>query len=148
MIRNTTRNASVVWLVLKSLLAFVLAMGILSIVCFYGFFALYAIDNKMVNYDINMCEEYYQRRDFVLLCDYMDDYGVAGDELDKYTEAVEGANLRSRYLQWSAAAEQGMDGADQTAQDILAQLKDLADNSQFPENREIFTEFLRELTDS
>ena len=142
---NTTRNAGVVGLIWRCVLAVVLAVMILSVGFFCVFFGFMWHDAESETYEESRCAEYYASGSFDDLCEYLNRFDLVGDDYEKYNEAVEGAILRSEYLQWSAAAEQGMDGAAQKAEEILTQLQVLSEQAKYPENREIFKEFLREL---
>lgn len=144
---NTTRNVSVFGLVLKYFLAFFLGWIILMAVCFYALIALFSLCGASYDYEEDWCDKYYQDRNYADLCELLNQYHLVGDEYEQHYEAVEGAILKSKYLQWSAAAEQGMDGAAQKAEEILTQLQVLSEQSKYPENREIFAGFLRELQD-
>ena len=143
--RNTTRNASFVWLILKGFLVVILVRVILTVAFFFAFFAAIAFDGASYDYEGDRCEDYYQSGDYAGLCEYLNQHNLGGEKFEIYHEAVEGAILRSEYLQWSAAAEQGMDGAAQKAEEILSQLQTLSEQAKYPENREIFAGFLREL---
>lgn len=142
---NTTRNASVIGVILKCFLAIFLAWIILRAVMFYALFGLLALEGGSFGHKQDSFAWYYQTGNYDDLCDYLNQYHLVGDEYEQHYEAVEGAILKSKYLQWSAAAEQGMDGAAQKAEEILTQLQVLSEQAKYPENREIFKEFLREL---
>lgn len=142
---NTTRNASAVGLVWRCILAVVLVVVIFNIGFLCVFFGFMWYDAESESYEESRCAEYYASGSFDNLCEYLNGFHLTGDDFDKYNEAVEGAILKSEYLQWSAAAEQGMDGAAQKAEEILTQLQILSEQAKYPENREIFAGFLREL---
>jgi hypothetical protein len=142
---NTTKNASIVGFVWRCFLAVMLAMMVL----FFGFLCVFSgfmwHEAESEAYEESRCSEYYARGNYGALCEYLNRFDLVGDDYEKYSEAVEGAILKSEYLQWSEAAEQGMDGAAQKAEEILTQLQVLSEQAKYPENREIFKEFLREL---
>lgn len=143
--RNTTRNASFVWLIVKGFLVVILARVILTVGFFLAFISMISFDGASYDYEGDRCEDYHRSGDYAGLCEYLNQYNLGGEKFEIYHEAVEGAVLKSEYLQWSAAAEQGMDGAAQKAEDILTQLQMMSEQAKYPENREIFTEFLQEL---
>ena len=144
---NTTRNASVIGVIFRCFLVIFLAWIILVAVMFYALLGLLALEDKSFEHNEDSFAWYYQTGNYDDLCEYLNQYHLVGDEYEQHYEAVEGAILKSKYLQWSAAAEQGMDGAAQKAEEILTQLQVLSEQSKYPENREIFAGFLRELQD-
>lgn len=142
---NTTRNASIVGLIWRCALVVVLAVMILSVGFFCIFFGFMWHDAESETYEESRCAEYYASGSYDDLCEYLNRFHLVEDDYEKYNEVVEGAILKSEYLQWSAAAEQGLDGAAQKAEEILTQLQILLEQAKYPENREIFSEFLQEL---
>lgn len=144
---NTTKNASIVGFVWRCFLAVMLAM----MVIFFGFLCVFSgfmwHEAESEAYEESRCSEYYARGNYGALCEYLNRFHLVGEDFDKYSEAVEGAILKSEYLQWSAAAQQEMDGAAHKAETFLRQLQTLSEEAKYPENRDLFAGFLQEITD-
>lgn len=97
-------------------------------------------DGNMAEH-IRYCDRSYYDRDFADLKETLTLYELNDDEFDVYWEAVNGYETYIDYIQWTAAAAAGMQGAEEHAQQSYAAVRENAENCQFSQNETILQKF-------
>lgn len=137
------KPASLPWMVCKALAAVLIGLFLIYTLLFTVGFVAEGDDVSQAEL-INWCEDDYYNRDFAHLYGTLTLYDLYGSEdFALYWEAVEGCQAFEAYLQWQRAAEMGMEGAREKAEESYALLEDLATDPEFPQNARIFEEFLQ-----
>ena len=138
---NNIKDPGQTKVILKALAAIV--AGFILLYFLIGFIGLMAVgfDTPDKTDLVSWCEDIYVSRRYDELRDYLILYDLYGEECALYWAAVEGYELRCGYIQWSMAAEQGIDGAEEAAADCREQLQAMAENPQFSRNARLLQGF-------
>lgn len=141
---NESKAPNIVLLVLKGIGALILGYVLVSVLLAIIYYASGA-DNSISKSDaIDRCEYYYHKRDFSALNQFLDLYDLDDEYYDVYWEAVKGYNTLISYYQWDAAAQQGMEGAENEAERLYDALSRKAQEPDFSQNAKIFKGFLKQ----
>ncbi len=140
------QSKTISWAKIALKAAAVILIGFIVFEMYWGTFQIAAEgENKISDADgINWCEEYYHERAYAKLYDTLTLSGLYADCYDVYWEAVDGYEALIQYNQWHEAAQLGIDGAEQEAQNCYKTLEDLARNPEFPQNAKILNGFLEQ----
>lgn len=141
---NLPKAPSYICLIFKTL-AVILATFILTEFLIAIVYTASGADTDISKADaINRCEREYHSRDFARLYDILALYDLYDETYDAYWEAVEGYNTLLCYYQWQKAAQLGIDGAQDKAQELYRTLDVLAQNPTYPQNSKILKGFLEQ----
>ena len=94
---------------------------------------------------VGICDGYYYERDYAELREELTLYNLYSEEFGKYWEAVEGYQDYLNVLQWSRAEEMNLPQSEGRADAWREKLEALAAQPEYPENRALLQNLVKEL---
>lgn len=91
----------------------------------------------------NWCERSYYEKDYAELYETIALFDLYGDRFAVYREVADAYMIYTEYIQWSRAAENGSQDANERALQKLSELERCVEECEFERNLKILDEFLQ-----